>query len=221
MPDPTPFTPVTPVIDGTSTRRRLPGPERRVVILQAALRTFALHGYDGAAMDDIAAAAGVSKAVVYDHVASKRELYTHLLDAIREDLERAVERALAPAGVDGEARVRAAMTAFFRYVEEHPEGCRLLLLELQSATVSPAGRKLEERFVEGLAQMLGENPGLFDGHPARDRQLRILAELLKSAVHGLASWSFHHPEVPRTDLVDRTVAVVWPAIERAARAGSD
>ena len=198
-----------------SARRRLPASERRALILDAALRTFAINGYDGAAMDQIAAAAGISKAVVYDHVSSKRELYTHLLDAIRDDLERAVVRALEPVGVEGEPRARAAVTALFRYVEENPEACRLLLLELQGANVSQVRRQLEERITEELAQTLGTDPRLFDGHPERARQLRILAELLKAAVQGLASWWYRHPEAPLDDLVERTVAVVWPAIERA------
>src|ERR1044072_6331314 len=165
-------------------RRRLPASQRRAVILDAALRTFAANGYDGAAMDEIAAAAGISKAVVYDHVSSKRELYTHLLDAIRDDLERTVEQALEPVAVGGESRVRAGVTAFFRYVEGHPEACRLLLLELQSANVSSVGRQLEERATEELARTIGGDPGLFDALPERVRQLRVLAELLKSAVLG-------------------------------------
>lgn len=171
-------------------------------------------------MDEIAAAAGISKAVVYDHVASKRELYEQLLESIRVDLEQTVEAALAPpdAAVVGEARVRAGARAFFRYVEQHPEGSRLLLLELQGANVSPIGRQLEERITNGLAQTLGTDPRLFDGHPARERQLTILAELLKSAIHGLAGWWYRHPDAPCDDLVERTVAVVWPAIARA-RAG--
>lgn len=201
-------------------RRRLSAPERRALILDAALRMFAANGYDGAAMDEIAAAAGISKAVVYDHVSSKRELYTLLLESIRFDLETAVERALESSGIDGERRVRVAMTAFFRYVEEHPEACRLLLLELQGANVSSIGRQLEGRVVAGVAATLGADPAVFEGHPERERHLRILAELLKSAVHGLASWWYRHPEVPRRELVDRTVAVIWPAIVRA-RLGAD
>jgi AcrR family transcriptional regulator len=196
-------------------RRRMPASERRVLILDAALRTFAANGYDGAAMDEIAAAAGISKAVVYDHVSSKRELYTQLLDAIRDDLERAVERSLAPAGLTGEARVRAAVTAVFRYVQEHKEASRLLLLELRGANVSQVGRQLEERITDELAGTLGDEPALFDGHPARTRQLRILAELLKSSVLGVVGWWYRHPDAPRDDLVERSVAVIWPAIERA------
>lgn len=197
-----------------SPRRRLPASERRALVLGAALRIFAAKGYDGAAMDEIAAAAGVSKAVVYDHVASKRELYEQLLEAIRHDLERTVADALAPAGPGGEPRVRAAVAAIYRYVERHPDTCRLLLLELQGGNVSAVGRQLEERIAEQLARALGEDEALFDGHPDRERQLLILAELLKSAVLGLTGWWYRHPEAPRELLVERTTALAWPAIER-------
>jgi AcrR family transcriptional regulator len=173
----------------TPTRRRLPASERRVLILDAALRAFAANGYDGAAMDEIAEAAGISKAVVYDHVASKRELYTQLLHAIRSELESLVEDAL-----------------------------RLLVLELQGANVSAVGRELEEKLSDALARTLGGETPAFGGRPDRDLQLKILAELLKSVVLGGAGWWYRHPEVAREDLVERSVGVVWPAIERALAA---
>jgi AcrR family transcriptional regulator len=204
-----------PVQARTTTRRRLPGHERRVLILDAALRTFAANGYDGAAMDEIASAAGISKAVVYDHVASKRDLYTQLLHAISDKIERTVEDALRTPGVHGEARVETAVEAIYRYVEEHPEASRLLVLELQGANVSAVGRELEGRLTDHLASTLGSDPGVFGGHRDRSRQLVILAELLKSAVLGLMSWWYRTPDADRDDLVERTVEMAWPAIERA------
>ncbi len=196
----------------------MPASERRATILDAALRTFALRGYEGAPMDEIAAAAGVSKAVVYDHVASKRELYTELLQSIQADLEAVVERALEPLGSGSAERVEAAIGAIYSYVEAHPAASRLLFLELQSAAVSPFGLELGQRIDDEVAAALGDL-GLFESCAERERQLQMLAELLKSAVQGLASWWFRHPEVPREELVERTVALVWPAIERA-RAGA-
>jgi len=196
-------------------RRRLPAAERRALILNAALRTFAAHGYDGAAMDEIAGAAGISKAVVYDHVTSKRELYIQLLHAIRDEIERTVEAALVAPGADGESRVRAAVEAIYAYVQEHPDASRLLMLELQGANVSDVGRDLEERINRHLARTLGEQAELFRGHPQRARQLTILAELLKTGVLGVVGWWYRHPEAPRDELVERTVDVVWPALERA------
>jgi AcrR family transcriptional regulator len=199
-----------------SRSRRLPASERRAVILEAALSTFALHGYDRAAMDVIAAAAGVSKAVVYDHVASKRQLYIELLESIRSDLTNVVETALGYGGSYDEPRVRAAIEAFFDYVDEHRQGCRLLFLEVQGANVSEVGRELEERISARLAVTLAADPRLLARHPERERQLLILGELLKSAIQGLASWWMMHPEIAREELVERTVALVWPALVRAA-----
>jgi AcrR family transcriptional regulator len=198
-----------------TTRRRLPGHERRVLILEAALRTFAANGYDGAAMDEIASAAGISKAVVYDHVASKRDLYTQLLHAIRDEIERTVEEALRAPGVNGEERVAVAVDSIYRYVEEHPQASRLLVLELQGASVSAIGLELEDRLTDHLARTLGSDPTLFERRPDRERQLVILAELFKSAVLGLTNWWYRTPDAARADLVERTVEVVWSAIERA------
>jgi AcrR family transcriptional regulator len=201
-----------------TTRRRLPGPERRALILDAALRTFAANGYDGAAMDEIAAAAGISKAVVYDHVASKRELYTQLLHAIRTEIEGLVEEALRAPGIGGEERVRAAVEAIYGYVEARPEAAHLLVLELQGANVSAIGRDLEERVAEDLARTLDGETAAFRDAPDREMHLTVLAELLKSVVLGGASWWYRHPDVMRETLVERTVDVLWPAIERVVRA---
>jgi len=211
--------PTQPAVMRTSTtRRRLPASERRVLILDAALRAFAANGYDGAAMDEIAEAAGISKAVVYDHVTSKRELYIQLLDAVRSELERLVETALRAPGEDGEERVRAAVDAIYCYVEENAEASRLLVLELQGANVSAVGRELEEKLTNALARTLGTETPAFDDQSDRNLQLVMLAELLKSVVLGGAAWWYRHPEAPRVDLVERTVGVVWPAIERALAA---
>ena len=55
--------------------------ERRGAILQAALDVFARRGYHAASIDEIAQAAGISKALIYEHFPSKRELHVSLLEA--------------------------------------------------------------------------------------------------------------------------------------------
>ncbi|MDO8186887.1 TetR/AcrR family transcriptional regulator [Conexibacter sp. JD483] len=197
-------------------RRRLPASERRERILDAAVRLFAERGFHAASMDQIAAAAGISKAVVYDHFTSKRELYTVLLDTIRGDMDSLIAEAIAPLP-EGD-RVWTAIDVFFGYVERNRDACRLLFLEVQGTTeVAAIVQQLEDRVAVALSATLAADPEIFDGHPDRERQVRILAELLKSAIHGLASWWYRHPDVPRADLVARTVGLITPAID-AARA---
>jgi AcrR family transcriptional regulator len=55
--------------------------ERRQTILDAALRVFSDQGYAGATMDDVAAAAGLSKAALYGHFDSKESLFVGVLRA--------------------------------------------------------------------------------------------------------------------------------------------
>jgi len=203
------------VAAATRQRRRLPAAQRRQLVLDAALRTFAANGYDGAAMEQIAAAAGVSKAVVYDHVSSKDELYSMVLDSIRIQLVAVVETALEPARGPGEPRVRAAVAALFGYVEEHPEAARLLCRELQDANHSEIGSELHERLTATLLATLSNEQGLLEIGAERERQLLIFAELLKAAMLGLVVWWFRNPDVAREDLVERLTMVVWPALERA------
>lgn len=52
---------------------------KRAAIVQAAIEQFRAHGFQGASMDAIAAAAEVSKRTVYNHFPSKDELFAEIL----------------------------------------------------------------------------------------------------------------------------------------------
>src|SRR5690349_5457076 len=86
-------------------RRRLRAEERRESILSAANTVFGQSGYDTVRIDDVAAAAGISKALIYEHFRSKQELYAELMNrAALEMLDRIVSAGSRPGG-SGCARV--------------------------------------------------------------------------------------------------------------------
>ncbi len=60
--------------------RRLTAEKRKCQLAQAALRVFSERGFSGATTREIANAAGVSEAVIFQHFDSKEELYTSILD---------------------------------------------------------------------------------------------------------------------------------------------
>src|SRR5919199_5843196 len=73
----------------TSSKRaaqRLSAGHRRRTILEAALALFAQRGYEGASVDDIAAEAGITVAVIYRHFRSKEELHASVLQEQWESL---------------------------------------------------------------------------------------------------------------------------------------
>src|SRR3954470_9762258 len=95
---------------------RLRAPERRVRILEAAEHAFAARGYHSTSMDDIAAAAGISKPVLYDHFSSKLHLYRSLTEGIRDELTARGAAAMA-ADAPPSKRIRTGVEAFFAFVE--------------------------------------------------------------------------------------------------------
>jgi len=96
---------------------RLSAPARREQLLDVALDVFARAGYDGASMNDVADAAGVTKPVLYQHFESKRELYRALLDEVGSRLLRAIAGATRDA-TDGRTQTEVGFRAYFRWVAE-------------------------------------------------------------------------------------------------------
>jgi len=77
--------------------------QRHAVILQGAATAFVTKGFASTAMEEVAAASGITKEIVYRHFASKEELYRAVLDAamqsIKAEFARARQRAQSGAGI--------------------------------------------------------------------------------------------------------------------------
>jgi AcrR family transcriptional regulator len=194
---------------GPATRRRMPAAQRREVILAAAEATFARSGYHAAALEDIAAAAGVSKALIYEHFDSKRELHTALLGANAAEIFRRVE-AGAARGPTGEERLRNGIDAFLAFVEDNREAWRALSRDAADPVVAEVARHLQERATAVIARLLAAG-GEADGPRAE-----IRAQLLSGAVQSLATWWDGHREVPRAVLVEAAMELFRPVVERPA-----
>lgn len=104
---------------------RLPGPQRRSQLLHCARDLFATQGYHQTSMNDIAKVAGVTKPVLYQHFASKRELYRELLDDVGQALQDTIAKATADAAGPRE-QVEAGFGAYFRYVADNRSAYRLI-----------------------------------------------------------------------------------------------
>ena len=188
---------------------RLSRPRRRQRILDAAVEAFAARGYEAASMSEIAASAGITKPVLYDHFASKRRLFVELMETIRDEL---VGRGARAMGTDLplEARFRAAVTAFFTYVEAHPAAARVLLVTPRGdPELVDAARRVQDGATAALATLLVVERELLVGQPDRERRIEMFTELVKQGLHGLAEWWAEHPDVPAASLVETVMDVVW------------
>lgn len=68
-------------------RTRILSQEKRVAIIEAAVTEFERVGYETASMDKIAFDANVSKATVYNHFGSKKELFLALIMQLKNALD--------------------------------------------------------------------------------------------------------------------------------------
>ena len=61
--------------------------EKRLTILNAAFQCFSKFGYEKASINDIAVAAHISKAAVFQYFGSKKQLYINLLEYCKKIIE--------------------------------------------------------------------------------------------------------------------------------------
>ena len=100
------------------------GDERRAQLLDTAREVFARQGFAGTSMDAVAEEAGITKPVLYQHFASKRDLYLELLDDMRERLVNELDH--VPPASSLEQVLCEGVLAYFRFVENNEASFRLL-----------------------------------------------------------------------------------------------
>ncbi|MFW9155355.1 TetR family transcriptional regulator [Corynebacterium striatum] len=106
-------------------RQRMTGRERREQLIVIGRAAFAELGFDGASVEEIAARAGVSKPVVYEHFGGKEGLYAVIVDREMLALEEVITHSLS----DGtwRERIEKATVALLNYVEQETDGFLILV----------------------------------------------------------------------------------------------
>jgi len=99
--------------------------DRRSNIMMAGLEIFSEKGFHATAMDDIAERAGISKPILYQHFASKQDLYLGVLDERVDVLVAQVSNAI-DSTTGNQARLEAAIACYFRLVDDADRGYRLI-----------------------------------------------------------------------------------------------
>ena len=97
---------------------RLPAAKRREQLLDVAMTEFAANGYHGTSMNHVAKAAGITKPVLYQHFASKRDLYVELVDDVADRLASQVLKSIHPTDSYFQITVNA-LSAYFSFVEQN------------------------------------------------------------------------------------------------------
>lgn len=173
------------------------------MIAAAAGRLFGERGFAATRLEDIAAAAGVTKPILYRHFGSKQDLYLALLRRHRDDLRGFTE--LIPAEGTLEQRLRPVLETWIDYVEERSYGWRMLFRDPGGGPQIAAFRAEVHALARSvLADAIGE---LTNGAIGREER-ESLSELLSMGMAGLVLWWIEDAAVSREAVID-AMARVW------------
>ena len=184
-------------------------------MLEAGTRLFARSEYQAVSMDAVAAAADVSKPMVYDYFRSKQGLFLACIDHWTAELVRRLEEA-TPASLPPDARLWAGLLATFRFIDEEPEAWALLhphgpeasgQLAAGAARTHEAMTRLIARLLCDAATAEGIDPDI-----ARDAT-EPLAHALVAATQGIAAWGLRNPDEPKERQALRLMNFAWMGLE--------
>lgn len=198
-------------IAATTTRKsarrsgRLPRGERREQLIEAASDIFVDRGYHAAGMDEIAEQAGVSKPVLYQHFSSKLDLYLAVLAQHIDIMVSSVRQALRTT-TDNRQRLRAAVQAFFDFIEHDSQGYRLIFQNdnVTDPQVAAQVKVATEACTDAVFDLISRDSGL-DPHRAR----MIAVGLVSISVDSARYWLDSDRPVSKEDAVEGTVAFAW------------
>lgn len=117
-----------------SRRTRMTGAERREQLLDIGRTVFAEKGFDATTIEEIAERAGVTKPVVYEHFGGKDGLYAVVVDREVRALLDGISSALDEQ--HPRAKLEQAALAFLGYIEDEPDGFRVLVRDVPAVSAS-------------------------------------------------------------------------------------
>jgi AcrR family transcriptional regulator len=191
-------------------KSRLTGAQRRDAILDAALPLFAKDGYAGTSINEVVAATGVTKPVVYEHFPSKRDLYLALLHREAEAMFTQIADTLT-ADRQLNERLQTIAERLVRFVRANRDAARLLLRTPGGdQTTTAAHRQLRDALTGAVTDAILADPA-FSPSPGLSRRAsaELHAELQAAAFERLATYALDHPRAPARAISTLVTSFLW------------
>ncbi|MGW4376011.1 TetR family transcriptional regulator [Streptomyces albidoflavus] len=189
-------------------RTRMTGAERREQLLDIGRTLFAAKGFEGTSVEEIAAKAGVSKPVVYEHFGGKEGLYAVVVDREMRQLLDMVTGALT-AGHPRELLEQAAF-ALLDYIDAYTDGFRILVRDSPVAQSTGTFASLISDIATQVEDILGtefKNRG-FDAKLAP-----LYAQALVGMVALTGQWWLDARKPKKAEVAAHLVNLAWHGLD--------
>jgi AcrR family transcriptional regulator len=168
-------------------------------MLATAHALFAERGYADVTMDEVAAAVGVTKPLLYNYFGNKEQLYVACMTPAADALTRAIVDAVKAAETPAEA-LRSGIHAFFAFLDSDREGWRVLFDETLPTRVAEYRDRLASLVTAALRE---RNP-----EPA----VEPLSIALLGAAEALGRWWLRTEAMPAAKAADLLIRTLEPGL---------
>jgi len=186
-------------------RSRMTGRERREQLIGIGRKHFADKGFEGATVEEIAASAGVSKPVVYEHFGGKEGLYAVVVDREIESLLASVQGALISGGTSREIIERAAL-ALLDYVENSTDGFRILVRDSPAGQATGSFASLMSDIASQVEHILAAE---FKSHKLDPKAAPMYAQMLVGMIALTGQWWLNSRKFKKHEVAAHVVNLAW------------
>jgi AcrR family transcriptional regulator len=199
-------------MDASVARSRLSRDDRMEQTLTAAHALFAERGYAAVKMDEIAAAIGVTKPLLYNYFGNKERLYTACMEQAGESLTATVADAVAASASPGDA-LGAGVRAFFSFLDSDRAAWAVLFDEtlprggeVADRVAAYRGRILELVSTAMLAQLPEAR------RDAAKAEIEALSVALLGAAEALARWWLRTETLSAEGAAELLISTIEPGL---------
>jgi AcrR family transcriptional regulator len=180
------------------------GQQRREQLLDVGRKLFADKGFEAVTVEEIAAKAGVSKPVVYEHFGGKEGLYAVVVDREMNRLLGMISDALT----GGNARVllEQAGMALFDYIDTYPDGFRMLVRDSPVSQQTGSFASLIVDIAAQVEHLLGRE---FETHGYSKKLAPMYSQMLVGMTALTGQWWLDVRKPKKEEVVANLVNLAW------------
>ena len=188
---------------------RMTGQQRREQLLNVGRKLFAEKGFEAVTVEEIAAKAGVSKPVVYEHFGGKEGLYAVVVDRETNYLLESISEALIGSrneGASARGLVEQAGLALFNYIDSNPQGFGILVRDSPVTTQAGSFASLMVDIATQVEDVLAAE---FKSHGINDKYAPMYSQMLVGMVAFTGQWWLDVRKPKKEEVVAHLVNLAW------------
>jgi len=180
------------------------GRERREQLILVGRQLFADKGFEAVTVEEIAATAGVSKPVVYEHFGGKEGLYAVVVDREMNQLLTSISGALQ--GTHPRQLLEQAGMALFDYIEAQPDGFQILVRDSPVSQQTGSFASLIVDVAGQVEHLLAEQ---FKAHGLPTRLAPMYSQMLVGMTALTGQWWLDVRKPRKEEVVAHLVNLAW------------